>query len=77
MKTRTVLPLVLFLIGVAFTSNAQKLKKFGSSIEKKVGPKTIKVPYTDSIKYCGYATIGNEDEVKDHKNSITSMFGCL
>jgi len=67
MKTRTVLPLTLFLIGVTFTSNAQKLKKFASSIEKKVGPKTIKVPYTDAIKYCGYAAVGNEDEVKDNK----------
>ena len=47
--------------------NAQKLKKFGSSIEKKVGPKTIKVPYTDNISYLGYASPGNEDETKDNK----------
>lgn len=67
MKTKTVLPLALLLIGAIFTTNAQKLKKFGSSIEKKIGPKTIKVPYTDSIKYCGFAAEGNEDEVKDNK----------
>lgn len=67
MKTRKLLPLAMLLLGVAFTANAQKLKKFGSSIEKKIGPKTIKVPYTDSIKYLGYAAPGSEDEVKDGK----------
>jgi len=67
MKTSTLVPMAILLFGVAFTSNAQKLKKFGSSIEKKIGPKTIKVPYTDSIKYLGYASPGNEDEVKDNK----------
>ncbi|NMM48728.1 Lipl32 family lipoprotein [Marinigracilibium pacificum] len=56
--------LVLF---VSFSSNAQKLGKFGSSVEKSVGPKTIKVPYTDVISYFGYASPGNEDEVKDGK----------
>ncbi|MEE9364769.1 MAG: Lipl32 family lipoprotein [Cellulophaga sp.] len=50
-----------------FNAEAQKLKKFGSSIEKKIGPKTIKVPYTDVISYLGYAAEGNEDEVKDGK----------
>ncbi|WP_054850784.1 Lipl32 family lipoprotein [Olleya sp. ITB9] len=50
-----------------FSAEAQKLKKFGSSTEKKIGPKTIKVPYTDVISYAGYASPGNEDEVKDGK----------
>ncbi len=47
--------------------NAQKLEKFGSSTEKQVGPKTIRVPYTDVVSYLGYAKPGNEDEVKDNK----------
>ncbi|MBP1840732.1 Lipl32 family lipoprotein [Formosa algae] len=50
-----------------FNAEAQKLSKFGSSIEKKIGPKTIKVPYTDVISYLGYAEAGNEDEVVDGK----------
>lgn len=54
---------LLFSIG----ANAQKLDKFGSSTEKTVGPKTIKVPYTDVISYLGYAAPGNEDEIKDGK----------
>jgi len=49
------------------TANAQKLKKFNSSIEKKVGPKKIKVPYTDVNTYLGYVQPGNEDEVRDGK----------
>lgn len=48
-------------------AEAQKLKKFESSVEKKIGPKTIKVPYTDKISYLGYASPGNEDEVVDGK----------
>ena len=58
----------LALLAISFVSTkAQDLKKFGSSIEKTVGPKTIKVPYTDVITYCGYAAPGNEDETKDGK----------
>ncbi len=67
MKTKILAVLSLLTIGVALQGNAQKLKKFGSSIEKKIGPKTIKVPYTDVITYAGYASPGNEDEVKDGK----------
>ncbi len=51
----------------AMNAEAQKLGNFGSSIEKKVGPKTIKVPYTDVISYLGYAAPGNEDETRDGK----------
>ncbi len=67
MKKKFILPLAILLIGSASTLNAQKLKKFGSSTEKKVGPKTIKVPYTDVISYLGYASPGNEDAVVDNK----------
>ncbi|AZQ62493.1 hypothetical protein EI427_09645 [Flammeovirga pectinis] len=68
MKTTLTLICTLF-IAVLFTTNvnAQKLSKFGSSIEKTVGPKTIKVPYTDVISYLGYAANGQEDEIKDDK----------
>ncbi|UNY99844.1 Lipl32 family lipoprotein [Zhouia spongiae] len=48
-------------------AEAQKLKKFGSSTEKKIGPKTVRVPYTDVVSYLGYAAQGNEDEIKDGK----------
>lgn len=64
----------LFTLGIAAvlclsfnTLSAQKLSKFGSSITKKVGPKTIRVPYTSVTSYLGYASKGNEDEVKDGK----------
>lgn len=59
--------LTVFAFCTMFNAEAQKLKKFGSSIEKKMGPKTIKVPYTDVISYLGYASPGNEDEVVDNK----------
>ena len=41
--------------------------KFGSLTEKKMGPKTIKVPYTDVITYLGYAAIDTEDAIVDGK----------
>ena len=63
--------IVLFTFAIAMLGTtsltAQKLGKFGGLTEKKVGPKTIKVPYTDVISYMGYASPGNEDEVKDNK----------
>ncbi len=58
---------VMIALGINFNTQAQKLKKFGSSTEKKVGPKTIKVPYTDVVSYLGYASPGNEDETRDGK----------
>ncbi|MHA7060030.1 Lipl32 family lipoprotein [Aquimarina sp. M1] len=67
MKTKILFLLSVIFIGTITTLQAQKLKKFGSSIEKKIGPKTIKVPYTDVVSYLGYASPGNEDEVKDGK----------
>lgn len=58
--------LVIFLFAVS-NVNAQKLKAFGSSIEKKVGPVKKKVPYLDVISYLGHAAPGTESEVKDGK----------
>lgn len=65
-KIRTFIVLGLSLL-LSLQLNAQKLEKFGSSKEKQVGPKTIRVPYTDVVSYLGYAAPGNEDEVKDDK----------
>ncbi|WP_405369273.1 MULTISPECIES: Lipl32 family lipoprotein [unclassified Nonlabens] len=66
MKIKLVV-LSVFAFCAMFNAEAQKMKKFGSSIEKKIGPKTIKVPYTDVISYVGYAAPGNEDAVEDGK----------
>ncbi|MBN2520864.1 MAG: hypothetical protein JXB17_10195 [Bacteroidales bacterium] len=62
--------ILILLLGIGLflnPANAQKLGDFGSSTEKKVGPKTIKVPYTDVISYLGYAEVGSEDEIIDGK----------
>lgn len=67
MKTKIFILLAIAAFGNNFNVQAQKLKKFGSSIEKKIGPKTVKIPYTDVISYLGYAAPGNEDETKDGK----------
>ena len=67
MKTKLILLLCAITFGSTFTATAQKLKKFGSSIEKKIGPKTVKVPYTDVVSYLGHASVGSEDEVRDGK----------
>lgn len=67
MKTKILMLVVICLFGGKWNASAQKLKNFGSSVEKKVGPKTIKVPYTDMVTYLGHANPGNEDEVKDGK----------
>lgn len=56
----------LLMIACSFVQ-AQKFGKFGSSIKKGIGPATVRVPYTDVISYLGYASKGNEDEVKDGK----------
>ncbi|MDW5290358.1 Lipl32 family lipoprotein [Formosa sp. PL04] len=66
MKIKLVV-LSVFAFCCIFNAEAQKLNKFGSSVEKKVGPKTIQVPYTDVISYLGYASAGNEDEIVDGK----------
>lgn len=67
MKTKIIALLCVLAFGATTTVQAQKLKKFGSSIEKKLGIKTIRVPYTDIISYQGYAAPNTEDEVKDGK----------
>ena len=63
---KLILILALALAIVA-PSQAQKLGKFGGLTEKKIGPKTIKVPYTDVVSYLGYAAVDTEDEVIDGK----------
>ncbi|GAA4279154.1 Lipl32 family lipoprotein [Aquimarina mytili] len=67
MKTRILILLSAFALIFSVDAQAQKLKKFGGLTEKKIGPKTIKVPYTEVVSYMGYAAPGNEDEVKDGK----------
>ena len=57
---------IIALLSVNSVS-AQKLGSFGSSTTKKVGPKTIAVPYTDVTTYLGYAAVNSEDEVRDGK----------
>ena len=66
-KSLLILSIIALFAIMSTTSNAQKLSKFGSSIEKQVGPKTVKVPYTDVISYLGYAQTGEEDQIVDSK----------
>jgi len=61
------LGIITLLILTITSLNAQKLGNFGSLTSKKVGPKTIVIPYTDVVTYLGYATAGTEDEVKEGK----------
>lgn len=67
MKTLKFIAISLITVFAMQSSNAQKLKAFGSSIEKKVGPVTKKVPYTDIVSYLGHAAPNTEDEVKNGK----------
>lgn len=67
MKSLKIALLATFAMFAFNTVNAQKLKAFGSSIEKKVGPISKRVPYTDVVSYLGHAAPGTEDEVKDGK----------
>lgn len=57
--------LLLFIICsfCALEGKAQKVGKFGSSIQRKIGPKKVRVPYTDVVSYLGYAEPGSEDEI--------------
>jgi hypothetical protein len=59
--------LLLAALAFAFAAHAQKLDKFGSSTEKSIGPKKIRVPYTSTVSYLGYAAPNSEDEVRDGK----------
>ncbi len=63
MKTLTFVIALCACISVS----AQKLDKFGSSVEKTIGPKKIRVPYTSVVSYLGYAAPNSEDEIKDGK----------
>lgn len=65
--TKISLSVMVLTVLILSESHAQKLEKFGSSTEKTVGPKTIRVPYTDVISYLGYAAPGNEDAEVDGK----------
>lgn len=67
MKNLLKLAMLMVALLVVSQANAQKLKSFGSSITKKVGPKTIAVPYTDVVSYLGYAAPETEDEIVDGK----------
>ncbi len=68
MRTLLKTTALVFIAMFVYTNvNAQKLGKFGSLTEKQMGPKTVKVPYTDVVSYFGYAAPGNEDEVKEGK----------
>lgn len=65
--TKTLL-IVGFSLLISFTCSAQKkMGKFGSSISTKIGPKTIRVPYSEVISYMDYAEPGSEDEIKKGK----------
>ena len=66
LKNLSLLVIFLFAVG-ASNVNAQKLKAFGSSIEKKIGPVSKRVPYLDVVSYLGHAAPGTENEIKDGK----------
>ncbi len=59
--------ITLFTFFALGNVNVQKLKAFGSSIEKKIRPVSKRVPYTDIVSYLGHAAPNSEDEVKDDK----------
>src|ERR1700740_252208 len=61
--------LVILIIAIGTSLNAQKLDKFGADMAKKsVMGKEVRVPYTDLITYYGYVKPGaTPDEVKDGK----------
>lgn len=67
MKTLKISLFALLTVLAFGNAEAQKLKAFGSSIEKKIGPVVKKVPYTDVVSYLGHAAPNTEDEVKDGK----------
>lgn len=64
LKLASIVCLFIFATG---NVNAQKLKAFGSSIEKKMGPVKKRIPYTDVVSYLGHAAPNSEDEIKDGK----------
>ena len=67
-KIKNMILLTAIAVVSTTTVNAQKkLGKFGGLTEKKIGPKKIRVPYTDVVSYKGFVKPGNEDEVKNGK----------
>ncbi len=67
MKSIKNLSLFFFFLFAVSNVNAQKLKAFGSSIEKEIGPLKKRVPYLDVTSYLGHASPGTESEIKDGK----------
>jgi hypothetical protein len=69
MKKRTFIMANLLIICLlfSFNLNAQKLGAFNSAVTKKLGPKTVAVPYTDVISYLGFAELNSQDAIVDGK----------
>ncbi|MDH7444933.1 LipL32 family surface lipoprotein [Aquimarina sp. 2201CG14-23] len=63
MKTKLLLLTILITIVSIHNIKAQKLKKFKSTIVKKIGPKEINVPYLHMTSYLEYVDGSNEDAV--------------
>ncbi|MFD2564632.1 LipL32 family surface lipoprotein [Aquimarina rubra] len=63
MKTKLLILTVFVALGSTISLQAQKLKKFKSTIVKKIGPKEINVPYLHMTSYLEYVDGNNEDEV--------------
>ena len=66
-NTLTILGITLIATLAIGNVSAQKLGNFGSLTTKKVGPKTVAVPYSDVVTYLGFAAPNTEDEVRDGK----------
>jgi len=49
---------------------AQKLKKFKSTIAKKIGPKEINIPYTKVYNYLEYLDGSNQDNIIDEQKKV-------
>ena len=67
MKRLVKLTMAITIMCIFTNAQAQKLDYFGSSVSQKIGPKTIRAPYTDVVTYLGYAAVDTEDEIKDGK----------
>ncbi|KAA1243847.1 LipL32 family surface lipoprotein [Aquimarina sp. RZ0] len=65
MKTTFLTLLVIITLGNTSTTQAQKLKKFKSTITKKIGPKKINIPYLHMTSYLEYTDDNNIGELVD------------
>jgi len=69
MKTKLLFLTLCITLGSLSVMQAQKLKKFKSTITKKIGPKEINIPYIYMTSYLEYVDGSNEDEIaEDLKN---------